>query len=385
MEQDETFAKAARFQRPHKRKEEHIVELLPKYVGRRLFVDDICLPIDTDENFSYDSDDDSEQYCTVERTRLDVDSHEPDPQHLFSSKIRKHRKIGSAAFKAFLQHGRPPANTVLVEWFNGIVELLPAGELSLVYRKISRGQEVKVQGQPDMTGVVISKQCRYDLVPIPQFRRRTAIAYIPDAYQQWIVRDVPAEQLWTGIHPDAGGIVVYQGWVGILDGADDNLTIRLRNKSVIEVKSNPGVEIDDKTREEGREIGLTVSLCQPELQDLRLVSGRLDSRVNPRGEILSIQGRTVRVDWLKRRDDAPGSFPVPHMYPMPMLECDKFEGGEAMVYDERVEPSTETRKIFKYPGSYEFEFQQRVKFIDRDSAIERYANVNKVDANSSEI
>lgn len=320
----------------------------------------------------------------VDRTNHDVDTHEPDPQREYSLEIQKHASVQRGKFEAFLRNGIPPRGTVLVSWQTDFTtELVPESELALVDRNFFVGDVVKRDANSPMSGTVIGTKLEVTIAPIRMWPEVESIrSHV--SYEKLIGDDttnaprsmIPAEELETIRQYPEGALIIYDNWIGRIDDAYDEITLRLSNGTVV-VPENSDELTPIDPRLERHEIGDYVKVKKGNLRRGRWVFGAFNPNVEPGGVVIDVRTTSISVQWLSRRlggpPAMPGSFPSE---PPIELGVDELESGKVTVYDNMKKPassSTSPSSTAAIRSSPELTPGQRVRFKDLTGACVKYA------------
>ncbi|EKG11986.1 Ubiquitin-conjugating enzyme E2 [Macrophomina phaseolina MS6] len=325
----------------------------------------------------------------VDRTNHDVDSHEPDPQREYTGEIQKHISVAKGKFEAFLRNGIPPRGTVLVSWQTDFTtELVPDSELVLVDRNFFVGDVVKRDPNSPMSGTVIGTKVEVTIAPIRMWPEvETIRSHV--SYERLIGDDtansprslIPAEELETIRQYPEGALIIYDNWVGRIDDAYDEVTLRLSNGTVV-VPENSDELTPIDPRLERHEVGDYVRAKKGNLRRGRWIFGAFNANVEPGGVVIDVRTTSITVQWLSRRLGGPPTMPGAYPSEPPIeLGLDELESGKVTVYDNMKKPTTTPSSTSTSPSSSTVAIRaspeltpgQRVKFKDLAGACVKYA------------
>jgi ubiquitin-conjugating enzyme E2 O len=244
----------------------------------------------------------------IDRTASDIDSHEPNPSRDFTVPIQEDPGCGShEEFHVFLITGRPPTGTVLVEWKDGEVVIIPESKLGLLDRLFSVGDIVKKNPADAMTGTVISNDVSYDLLPyglesVPTGDEFEALWDKGGPRKGCQLYQIPAAELSRQHQYPLGSVILYGNWAGRVRAADQEVTIRLANGSVVKPEQH---ELDYQSDAHPTtfeipfpEVGELVKTKKGALRRGVWIYGAYDPNVDPSGDIVDIQTTSLAVDWM---------------------------------------------------------------------------------------
>ncbi|KAF1983267.1 hypothetical protein K402DRAFT_396751 [Aulographum hederae CBS 113979] len=312
----------------------------------------------------------------VLRSVTDVDTHDPRPQSEYGSSIQRHHSIPLAKFRKFLKDGIPPSGTVLVSWNSEqTIELIPTSRLVLLDRALLVGDVVKRSPQDFKSGTVISVEEYCTLTPVCPIEDFNDLLSA-EGYKNNLLDsrnflfNVPAIELKHSQAYHEGALIFYQDWVGRIGAADDLVTIRLGNGTVVEVADSE--ELYTILMEYDKfEVGDIVKTKKGNLRRGTWIFGSYNASVEPVGQVVKVRTIRVAVNWLYSRLNGP---PANHdAGPPEELNSDVLDGDEVRVYDKSRAPSESTQggssnTIF----DYDFQAGDRVIFKDLAGAAVKY-------------
>lgn len=262
-------------------------------------------------------------------------------------------------------------------------ELVPDSELELVDRSFFVGDVVKRDANSTISGTVIGTKLQVSIAPIRMWPEVDVIR-VHGSYEKLIGDDtgssphvmIPAEELETIRQYPEGALIIYDNWVGRIDDAYDEITLRLSNGTVV-VPENSDELIPVDPRLERHEIGDYVKTKKGNLRRGRWIFGAFSPNVEPGGVVVDVRTTSVTVNWLSRRLGGPpimpGSFPSE---PPIELGIDELESGKVLVYDNMKKPVAATpasSSTVAIRASPELTPGQRVRFKDLTGACVKYA------------
>ncbi|KAL1388876.1 hypothetical protein HDK64DRAFT_337601 [Phyllosticta capitalensis] len=317
----------------------------------------------------------------VDRTNQDVDTHEPDPQRDYPVQIRKHADIPQAKFMTFMKNGIPPRGTVLVAWqTDSSTELISETQLNIVDRAVFIGDIVKRDVNSPMSGTVIGTKLSVTIAPIRMWPEVESIRS-HGSYERLIGDDthgiprslVPAEELEVFRQHPIGALIIYKDWIGRIDDAYDEVTLRLSNGTVVAVENSEELEPVDP-RLERHEVGDYVSTKKGNLRRGRWIFGAFTPNVEPGGVVIAVRTVSISVQWLCRRMGGPAVPGSSSSEPPFELGLDEIEK-EVKVYDNMKKPLPTLSPLSTTISetSPDLTAGQRVRFKDLAGACVKYA------------
>jgi dihydroorotase (homodimeric type) len=236
----------------------------------------------------------------IDRTRGDVDSHEPRPQRDYADDIERHDDISPDEFAKFLKSGVPPRGAVLVAWqTQDKTELVPEARLYLLDRALYVGDVVKRSAEEHMSGTVIGLRAVCNLFPATQYKDGDISQTTSDAL---CIRHVPAAELLNVHEFNEGALVVYGDWVGRVENVYDEVAVKLPNNSVVVVEDPGELELtrEPDTTPERVSVGDSVKTKKGNLRNGRWKYGAYSPNVRPEGVVVETRTFEVDVQWLGR-------------------------------------------------------------------------------------
>lgn len=318
----------------------------------------------------------------VDRTNHDVDTHEPDPQRDYPVQIRKHADIPQAKFRIFLRNGIPPRGTVLVAWqTDSSTELIAEAHLNIVDRSIFVGDIVKRDANSPMSGTVIGTKLSVTIAPIRMWPEVDSIRS-HGSYEKLVGDDthgiprsfIPAEELETLRQFPVGALIIHKDWIGRIDDAFDEVTLRLSNGTVVIVENPDELEPVDP-RLARHEVGDYVGTKKGNLRRGRWIFGAFNPNVEPGGVVIAVRTVSITVQWLTRRMGGPTVPGQLTSEPPFELGLDELESGRVKVYDNMKKPLADAPAISSSLSvtAPDLTAGQRVRFKDLAGACVRYA------------
>ncbi|KAK7539159.1 hypothetical protein IWX49DRAFT_579148 [Phyllosticta citricarpa] len=318
----------------------------------------------------------------VDRTNHDVDTHEIDPQRDYPVKIRKHEDIPQTTFKTFMKNGIPPRGTVLVAWqTDSSTELISEALVNIVDRSIFVGDVVKRDANSPMSGTVIGTRLSVTIAPIRMWPEVDSIRS-HSSYESLIGDDthailpslVPAEEVEALRQYPAGALIIYNDWIGRIDDAYDEVTLRLSNGTVVVVENSDELDPVDP-RLERHEVGDYVGAKKGNLRRGRWIFGAFNPNVEPGGVVIAVRTVSITVQWLTRRlggPTVPGQLPSEPPFE---LRVDELESGRVKVYDNMRKPPANAPIMSSSLSvtAPDLTAGQRVRFKDLAGACVKYA------------
>ncbi|KAK8157915.1 hypothetical protein IWX90DRAFT_421976 [Phyllosticta citrichinensis] len=318
----------------------------------------------------------------VDRTNHDVDTHEPDPQRDYPVQIRKHAEIPQPKFRAFMKNGIPPRGTALVAWqTDSSTELIAEAHLSIVDRSIFVGDIVKRDANSPMSGTVIGTKLTVTIAPIRMWPEVDSIRS-HGSYEKLVGDDthgiprslIPAEELETLRQFPVGALIIHNDWIGRLDDAFDEVTLRLSNGTVVIVENPDELEPIDP-RLARHEVGDYVGTKKGNLRRGRWIFGAFNPNVEPGGVVIAVRTVSINVQWLTRRMGGPTVPGQLASEPPFELGLDELESGRVKVYDNMKKPPADAPAISSSLSvtAPDLTAGQRVRFKDLAGACVKYA------------
>jgi ubiquitin-conjugating enzyme E2 O len=322
-----------------------------------LYVDDLCRSASTSLPFR--------KLCVVDRAAAEVNSHAPYPAKSYGT-IAKEDDIPDEQFQTFLKTGRPPVGTVLVTWFDGthMGQLVSVASLELVHREFLIGDAVKIDPKAAITGTVIDREDYYDLAPV-NFQ-------LPVGSEHWLQRcklpdrnllRIPTNELKpVQQFSHLEDLIVYKNWLGRLTEIKREITLRLRNNSVVVVADASQLDQTDQTINPHIQLGDIVTSPKRNLRKGKWTVGAYDHVLENVGQVIDIKITRLTVSWIARRLDMPRNS-TSTSSPPEILDTHELESGEVRVVPRR-------------SGTHDQDLFQRVRFDNLPAACAKYNGKN---------
>jgi len=208
--------------------------------------------------------------------------------------------------------------------------------------------------------------------------------------------DVPGDEMKFTEEYQEGDFIIYNNWLGVIIETYDEVTIRLRNDSVVVVEDSAELDMDPPVWADDRiaRHSIPVDLCYPgqfvstkkgSLRRGRWKFGAYDPSVPPEGYVVDVRIIEVEVRWLTQNVLAPGKFePVPR--PPSLLDSDVLESGDVIFHDRGKPPewSSHPQLQVGFTAGSDIGVGDYVRFKDISEAAVKYDGTSTTRAGRSQ-
>ncbi|KAI9714979.1 MAG: hypothetical protein M1812_006292 [Candelaria pacifica] len=334
------------------------------------------------------------QYQTHDLTNIQVDF---DTFAVADYNIISDISVDFSLRSKFISTGIPPRDHAFVTFTDRTrgSSLLHESKLLLIDRSLSIGDVVKRAAGDAMSGTIIRTNAECNL--LPSFSRvysnascdnpLTGATVLENDFlfngsqsrnQSQLLRGIPAEELKSVEEWQAGTFIIYQGWLGRVVEAWEDITIGLSNGSAVVVEEPEDLQILSRS-ESGPGLpievfapGLLVQTKKGNLRRGNWIYGAYNPSIAPRGMILEASVHGVDVTWLSRNFSSPGAsvMPMPPLH----LESEILESGEAITYHRgKMPPATSTHGYsLGFVSGSDLSTGDTVRFKDLTGATVKY-------------
>ncbi len=269
--------------------------------------------------------------------------------------------------------------------------LLPESSLELLDRSLSFGDVVKRESSDSMSGTIVHTSISCTLrLGFTGDRLEQALRLLyptneakvyseKSAIENCKLLDVPGEELKYEEEYHEGDLIIYNGWVGQIMEAFDEVTIRLGNESVVIVEDSEELDMDPVTSPYDHPpldkcyVGQHVSTKKGNLRRGRWKYGEYDPSVPPKGQIMDVRIVALDVRWMTRNVLAPGRYEF-RPQPPSLLDLDVLESEEVILYNRGKSPASSSNAQFRlgFTTGSDIAVGDYVRFRDITGAAVKY-------------
>ncbi|KAI9825143.1 MAG: hypothetical protein M1819_000601 [Sarea resinae] len=343
--------------------------------------------------------------------------HDVDGQGSFSDRdeIWRDDSVLPASYLEFLATGLPPRDHV-------VIHFLPMGDISianllilesqlvLIDRPLSFGDIVRRHDTDSMNGTVIRTSVSCLLTPafpkaladgsmaeasmppdggLLTSKAFNGLSYSVDdgtpKYGNFYLHDVPSEELERADQYREGTFIIYDGWLGKVEETVEEVTIRLRNGSVVAVENADELEFPfspDATEKPHDPmpvghavVGDFVSTKKGNLRRGLWKFGAYDPSIPPQGYVLEVRTVELAVHWIFHNLLTSSTRRLPTDPPPSTLDHAYLDSGNIKAYDRSVRPSSQLEPKSQTIGSSAgstIDIGDQVRFRDLTGACVKY-------------